>query len=157
MPTGSLVVLFVVFINEVCLCFALEFQDFCMKCPEVLLKKFCELPAWTLPRPFPWLATFLYCISFEAVKKFYFNDKLENHYIGRLYDQFLEPFFVLRYEEEEGPELRSHLGKLQKQAAAKQEKRVKLMGELLRSKGFVWVATSNFIMGAWQQAGNILR
>lgn len=76
---------------------------------------------------------------------------------GRLYDQFLEPFFVLRYEEEEGPELRSHLGKLQKQAASKQEKRVQLMGELLRSKGFVWVATSNFIMGAWQQAGNILR
>ena len=24
-------------------------------------------------------------------------------------------------------------------------------------KGFIWVATSQFFMGAWQQAGNILR
>ena len=31
------------------------------------------------------------------------------------------------------------------------------MGELLRSKGFVWVASTNSIMGGWQQAGNILR
>ena len=76
---------------------------------------------------------------------------------GRIYHQFMEPFFMLRYEEEEGPELRSHLDKLQKQAAVKQEKRVKFMGELLRSKGFIWIATSNFIMGGFQQAGNVLR
>ena len=31
------------------------------------------------------------------------------------------------------------------------------MGELLRSKGFVWVASSNKIMGGWQQAGNVIR
>merc|ERR1712241_507475 len=44
-----------------------------------------------------------------------------------------------------------------KQASSKQEKRVKFMGELLRSKGFIWIATTNFILGGWQQAGNILR
>ena len=31
------------------------------------------------------------------------------------------------------------------------------MGELLRSKGFVWIASTNKIMGAMQQAGNVLR
>ena len=31
------------------------------------------------------------------------------------------------------------------------------MGELLRSKGFMWIATSNDVIGAWQQAGNVLR
>jgi len=76
---------------------------------------------------------------------------------GRLYDQLLEPFFILRYEEEEGMELRSHLENLQKLAAYKQDKRIKMMGELLRTKGFVWIASSNDIMGGWQQAGNILR
>jgi len=76
---------------------------------------------------------------------------------SRLYDQFLDAFFILRYEEEEGPELRSHLKNLQTLAASKQDKRVKMMGELLRSKGFIWIASSNSIMGAWQQAGNILR
>ena len=64
---------------------------------------------------------------------------------------------MLRYEDKEGPELRSYLGRLQQQAASKQEKRQKKMGELLRSKGFVWIASTNFIMGGWQQAGNILR
>ena len=39
----------------------------------------------------------------------------------------------------------------------KQMKRKAAMGELLRSKGFVWVASSHFLMGGWQQAGNILR
>ena len=31
------------------------------------------------------------------------------------------------------------------------------MGELLRSKGFVWIATTNNVMGGWQQAGNVIR
>ena len=31
------------------------------------------------------------------------------------------------------------------------------MGELLRSKGFMWIATSNDVIGAWQQAGYVLR
>ena len=31
------------------------------------------------------------------------------------------------------------------------------MGDLLRSKGFIWMATSNTHIGGWQQAGNIHR
>jgi len=76
---------------------------------------------------------------------------------GRLYDNIMEKYFVLRYEEKDGPELRSYLGKLQEEAKEKQKNRKMLMGELLRSKGFVWIATANFIMGGFQQAGNILR
>jgi len=80
---------------------------------------------------------------------------------GRLHDQFIEKFFVLRYEqeeeEEENSELNANLDKLQEEARNKQKNRVALMGELLRSKGFVWLASSNFIMGGFQQAGNILR
>ena len=45
----------------------------------------------------------------------------------------------------------------QKMAAAKKQKRVALMGELLRSKGFVWTATTHFVMGGFQQAGNVCR
>ena len=79
---------------------------------------------------------------------------------GRIYQQFMDPFFMFRYEAEDGkkgPELQSHLANLQKQASGKLEKRAKLMGELLRSKGFIWIATTNFIMGGFQQAGNVLR
>ena len=28
------------------------------------------------------------------------------------------------------------------------------MGELLRSKGFLWVASTNHVIGGWQQVGN---
>ena len=31
------------------------------------------------------------------------------------------------------------------------------MGELLRSKGFLWIANSHDVLGGWQQAGNVLR
>ena len=50
-----------------------------------------------------------------------------------------------------------NLEKLQKQALSKQNKRKQMMGELLRSKGFIWLATSNTYIGGWQQAGNIHR
>ena len=30
------------------------------------------------------------------------------------------------------------------------------MGQLLRSKGFLWIVTSHDIIGEWQQAGNII-
>jgi len=76
---------------------------------------------------------------------------------GRLYDQFLDPFFILRYKEVEGQEEEGYLEKLQKEALAKQAKRIELMGELLRSKGFIWIASSNYVLGGLQQAGNILR
>jgi len=68
---------------------------------------------------------------------------------GRLIDNFLEPFFVETLEDQD-------LDKLQKQAAIKKKKRVELMGELLRSKGFIWMATSNSVMGGFQQAGNVI-
>ena len=35
--------------------------------------------------------------------------------------------------------------------------RGKVMGELLRSKGFLWMATAHDVIGGWQQAGNVLR
>jgi len=47
--------------------------------------------------------------------------------------------------------------KLQAEALEKQKMRNETMGELLRSKGFFWIATSNELMGAWQGAGNVLR
>merc|ERR1719422_2055327 len=37
------------------------------------------------------------------------------------------------------------------------KKRTGKMGELLRSKGFIWIATSHDVIGGWQQAGNIIR
>ena len=49
------------------------------------------------------------------------------------------------------------LEQLQNDASSKQADRVKLMGEILRSKGFIWLATSNLFIGGWQQAGNILK
>ena len=75
----------------------------------------------------------------------------------RLYEQFLKPYFIMRYEEVEGHLTRSHVHRLQKEANEKQVKRIEFMGELLRSKGFVWIPTSHKIIGAWQQAGNVLR
>ena len=76
---------------------------------------------------------------------------------GRLFDCFLDPFFMTELEGKEENESKSDLDKLQSEAAAKQEKRNELMGGLMRSKGFVWIATSQFFMGGWQQAGNVLR
>ena len=49
------------------------------------------------------------------------------------------------------------LEKLQAEATEKQMRRTELMGELLRSKGFFWMATSNDVIGLWQQAGNVIR
>ena len=54
---------------------------------------------------------------------------------------------------DDGPDLE----KQQEIAATKKKDRVENMGELLRSKGFVWIASSNKIMGGWQQAGNVIR
>ena len=45
----------------------------------------------------------------------------------------------------------------QKAAAGKQIKRAGAMGDLLRSKGFIWIATSHNLIGGWQQAGNVIR
>jgi len=76
----------------------------------------------------------------------------------RLYEKFLEPYFMLLFpdeksEKDDGPDLE----KQQEIAATKKKNRVENMGELLRSKGFVWIASTNNIMGGWQQAGNVIR
>jgi len=68
---------------------------------------------------------------------------------GRFNEQFLQPFFVDIGEEKD-------LEKLQKKAALKKASRLTVMGELLRTKGFIWIATSNSVMGAFQQAGNVI-
>eukprot|EP00111_Clytia_hemisphaerica_P016097 TCONS_00047639-protein len=67
-------------------------------------------------------------------------------------DLFFEPFFIMRHEEED-----SELGQLQKLAADKQRLRTKTIGELLRAKGFLWIATSHDLLGGFQQAGNVIR
>ena len=64
---------------------------------------------------------------------------------------------MLQYHEEESSEDQTNLEKLQKKASTKQASRVDFMGELLRSKGFFWLATSHYFIGGWQQAGNVLR
>jgi len=103
---------------------------------------------------------------------------------GRLNDLLLEPYFMLSFlddeeeEEEEGEkgevetkegdddaeekkkkeeEKMMKLQQDQKVAAGKQSKRAAAMGELLRSKGFIWIATSHNLIGGWQQAGNVIR
>jgi len=72
----------------------------------------------------------------------------------RLSDKFLDPFFIFQGPKDM-PE--TNLDKLQTNAASKQDRRVQLMGGLMRSKGFMWLATSNSIMGIWQQGGNVIR
>jgi len=70
---------------------------------------------------------------------------------GRLQDCFLDPFFIFHGSRKEEAESAF------KDAADKQKNRGSCLGGLMRSKGFVWIATSQFFMGAWQQAGNIIR
>eukprot|EP00092_Neocalanus_flemingeri_P019242 GFUD01020844.1.p1 GENE.GFUD01020844.1~~GFUD01020844.1.p1 ORF type:complete len:434 (+),score=111.38 GFUD01020844.1:52-1353(+) len=80
---------------------------------------------------------------------------------GRLGDLLLEPFFsAMAFEddyEEETPEKLKRLQEIQKEAAKKQVIRTRTLGELLRSKGFLWIATSHDVIGTWQQAGNVIR
>ena len=60
-------------------------------------------------------------------------------------------------EKKVAEEKRKVMEKVQAEALEKQKERNDAMGELLRSKGFIWLATSNDIIGGWQQAGNVLR
>ena len=69
---------------------------------------------------------------------------------GRLDELFLEPFFVIPdFDEDVANPKRSVMEKerilreLQLEASEKQKKRKQLLGDLLRSKGFIWVATSH--------------
>jgi len=54
-------------------------------------------------------------------------------------------------------EKHSRLIQLQEDASIKQKLRTERLGELLRSKGFIWIATCHNVMGEWQQAGNIIK
>ena len=81
---------------------------------------------------------------------------------GRLRDLFLEPYFASVEHDEEEEEKMTEAEKLakleedQKEADEKKIKRVETMGELLRSKGFIWIATSHNLIGHWQQAGSVI-
>ena len=72
-------------------------------------------------------------------------------------DLWLAPFFADPIDKEEDVEDKTELESLQAEALRKQKDRNAAIGELLRSKGFLWLATSNGLIGAWQQAGNVLR
>jgi len=83
---------------------------------------------------------------------------------GRFGDLLLEPYFSKMQIEDEDEEDKVTeeerllwLQKVQEEASLKQVKRTDTMGQLLRSKGFVWIATSHNIIGGWQQAGNVIR
>ena len=71
---------------------------------------------------------------------------------GRLHAWFLDLFFIYQ-----GSGTKEESESASKDAADRQASRVNCLGGLMRSKGFIWVATSQFFAGAWQQAGNILR
>merc|ERR1712038_1347579 len=113
------------------------------------------------------------CTARFDIKSFVYRARKPFH-PGRLCDLVLEPFFMaptFATEEEEGPckenceeekrkaeeEHKADLQRVQEEALVKQKHRTDVMGELLRSKGFMWIATSNDVIGAWQQAGNVLR
>jgi len=122
------------------------------------------------------------CTARFDIKSFVYRARKPFH-PGRLNDLFLKPFFadpVERVEVVEEPEdfeelperkrrkiedekkkieekNKKEIEKLQKQVVKKQNVREEKIGQLLRSKGFVWIATSHDIMGGWQQAGNVLR
>jgi len=87
---------------------------------------------------------------------------------GRFSALFLDPYFVapdfMNYDDESDDEDRiteeekhHRLISLQKKAFKRQKERFQAMGELLRSKGFLWIATSHDIIGSLQQAGNVMR
>merc|ERR1712045_668571 len=115
------------------------------------------------------------CTARFDIKSFVYRARKPFH-PGRLNDLVVEPFFMDPFEnveeeeeeeeevertEEERKELEKdkqiELQTVQERALTKQKSRTELMGELLRSKGFFWIATSNDVIGWWQQAGNVLR
>ena len=101
------------------------------------------------------------CTARFDIKSFVYRARKPFH-PGRLNDLVVEPFFMDPFEnldEEEDEEVRRkgsdeekknheklkeiELAAVQEKALNKQKARTELMGELLRSKGFFWMATSN--------------
>ena len=91
-----------------------------------------------------------------GITSFVYHTRARPFHPGRLYNQFMKKYFMLDSNpfEESYPQT---LEDLQDEATGKQVNRVELMGDLLRTKGFIWLATSNIFIGGWQQAGNILK
>merc|ERR1712079_918993 len=112
------------------------------------------------------------CTARFDIKSFVYRARKPFH-PGRLNELVIGPYFMDPFEtaeaadeyegltEEEEQEKKEdrkiELERIQKVALKKQEDRTELMGELLRSKGFFWMATSYNVIGFWQQAGNVLR
>jgi len=89
-----------------------------------------------------------------GITSFVYHARSRPFHPGRLYNQFMKQYFMMDSFEDSKQQ---SLEQLQNDASSKQAERVELMGELLRSKGFIWLATSNLFIGGWQQAGNILK
>ena len=112
------------------------------------------------------------CTARFDIKSFVYRARKPFH-PGRLNELVIGPYFMDPFEtaeaadeyegltEEEEQKKKEdrkiELERIQKVALKKQENRTELMGELLRSKGFFWMATSYNVIGFWQQAGNVLR
>jgi len=116
------------------------------------------------------------CTARFDIKSFVYRARKPFH-PGRLEELFLEPYFMdpepcldpamegveidpasidpEEYKTEE--EKKKEFEEIQRLAVGKQKKRVEVMGELLRSKGFFWNAPTHDVIGGWQQAGNVLR
>merc|ERR1740116_685682 len=115
------------------------------------------------------------CTARFDIKSFVYRARKPFH-PGRLNDLVLEPFFMDPFEniddeDENGEaaqlsdqekqtkdeEKKQQMEKTQTEANVKAKARDDLMGDLLRSKGFFWLATSHDVIGGWQQASNVLR
>ena len=108
------------------------------------------------------------CTARFDIKSFVYRARKPFH-PGRLQDLVLKPFFMNPYQNledededtektaEQEEEKMKELQAIQEEALVKQKNRNEVMGELLRSKGFMWMAGSNDVIGGWQQAGNSLR
>merc|ERR1712073_74058 len=112
------------------------------------------------------------CTARFDIKSFVYRARKPFH-PGRLNELVIGPYFMDPFEtaeaadeyegltEEEEQKKKEdrkiELERIQKVALKKQGDRTELMGELLRSKGFFWMATSYNVIGFWQQAGNVLR
>ena len=121
------------------------------------------------------------CTARFDIKSFVYRARKPFH-PGRLSDLFLDPYFADPTElyepmeeenndmdkteeekkfEEEKLQLKENKKKeiqeMQAESLRRQKKREDKIGQLLRSKGFVWLATSHDVMGSWQQAGNVCR